>query len=158
VANIRVSRRAEKVGGFRGPTLDPFNFATAPGFPNLGHENNNFGNIAYTRTITQNLVNELRGYYQRNNHLQDEVGANLPKAADLGLGTTPDNPTGPPNLFFDDSGLDVGFSENGPTTLLKKSPRISSFTRSSKRAVILDMDISMFNTLGPRNMFRGKGP
>jgi hypothetical protein len=47
--------------------------------------------------------------------LNDQVGAKLPTASQLGIGTTPDNPTGPPNIFFD-NGLEVGFSENGPTT------------------------------------------
>jgi hypothetical protein len=106
------------LGGFRGPTLDPFNFATTPGFPDSGHTNNYFGNLAYTRTITPNLVNELRLYAQRNNHLQDQPAAKLPTAAELGVGTTPDNPTGPPNLYFNDSGMLVGFSENGPTSII----------------------------------------
>src|SRR5208282_6935847 len=38
-----------------------------------------------------------------------------PTASALNINTHPDNPTGPPNLFFD-TGLDVGFDEHGPTT------------------------------------------
>jgi outer membrane receptor protein involved in Fe transport len=108
------------LGGFRGPTLAPFNFATVPGYGNSGHDNNYYGNLAYTRTFTQNLVNEFRLYIQRNNHLQDQVTSKLPTAADLGIGTHPDNPTGPPNLYFD-NGLQVGFSENGPTSLINNT-------------------------------------
>jgi hypothetical protein len=69
----------------------------------------------YTRTISPNLVNEFRAFTQRNYHTQDFVGAQLPTYKDLGINISSDNPTGPPNLWFD-SGLLVGFSEQGPTT------------------------------------------
>jgi hypothetical protein len=41
-------------------------------------------------------------------------------AAALGIGTTPDNPVGPPNLLFD-NGLSLGFSEQGPTSLVNNT-------------------------------------
>jgi hypothetical protein len=69
---------AVTVGGFRGPTLDPFNFATVPGYPDLCRTNNYFLNGNYTRTISPNLVNEFRAFTQRNYHTQDFVGAQLP--------------------------------------------------------------------------------
>ncbi|MGB7846980.1 MAG: TonB-dependent receptor [Candidatus Acidiferrum sp.] len=103
------------LGGFRGPRLDPFNYATVPGFPNLGQRNHYILNGNYYHTFTPNVVNEFRAYTQRTYELQDKVGRKLPTASDLGIGITPDNPTGPPNLWFD-TGLLVGFSENGPTT------------------------------------------
>ena len=109
-------RIAFTLGWRREPLLFPFNFATVSGYPNAGHDNNYFGNIAYTRTFTQNLLNEFRVFGQRNQHEQDNtVGPNASNtAASLGFGTTPDQSTGPPNLFFD-NGLNVGYSENGPT-------------------------------------------
>ena len=103
------------MGGFRNPTLDPFNFATVPGYPDLGRTNNYFLSGNYARTITPNLVNELRAFTQRNYHEQDIPGRKLPTYADLGINISSDLPTGPPNLWYD-SGLYVGFSEHGPTT------------------------------------------
>jgi len=103
------------LGGFRNPILDPFNYSTVPGFPNLGQINHYILNGTYYRTFTPNVVNEFRGYTQRVYREQDKVGSKLPTASELGIGVTPDNPTGPPNMWFD-TGLQVGFSENGPTT------------------------------------------
>ena len=103
------------LGGYRNPTLDPFNFATVPGFPDLGRTNNYFLSGNYVRTISPNLVNEFRAFTQRNYHQQDSPGRKLPTYSDLGINISSDLPTGPPNLWFD-SGLYVGFSEHGPTT------------------------------------------
>jgi hypothetical protein len=103
------------VGGSRNPTLDPFNYSTVPGFENNGNLNHYFLNGEYYHTFTPNLVNELRAYTQRVYQLQDQVGAKLPTAAALGFGVTPDNPTGPVNMWFD-TGLQVGYSVNGPTS------------------------------------------
>jgi len=108
------------LGGIRNPQLNPFQFATAPGFPNLTQNNNYFANAAYSHVFTANLVNEFRLFVQRNNFLQDQVAATLPNAAALGIGTTPDNPVGPPNLLFD-NGLSLGFSEQGPTSLVNNT-------------------------------------
>ncbi len=104
------------LGGYRNPRLDPFSFATVPGYPDLNGDNNYIANAAYSHTFTPSLVNEFRAFIQRNNHQQETpTGAfNSITAAKLGVGTTPDQSTGPPNLFFD-NGLNVGFSEQGPT-------------------------------------------
>jgi len=105
---------AVTIGGYRNPTLDPFNFATVPGYSDLGKNNNYFLSGTWTRTLSQHLVNEFRAYTQRNYHEQDTPASKLPIFSDLGINISSDNPTGPPNLYFD-SGLFVGFSENGPT-------------------------------------------
>lgn len=108
------------LGGIRNPQLNPFQFATVPGFGNTTQNNSYFGNLAYTRTISPNMVNEFRVFIQRNNVLQDAPATNLPTAAGLGIGTTPDQPTGPPNILFD-NGLSLGFSEQGPTRLVNNT-------------------------------------
>jgi carboxypeptidase family protein/TonB-dependent receptor-like protein len=101
------------LGGFRNPQLLPLQFATVSGFPNLEQSNNYFTNAAYSHTFSANLVNEFRLFLQRSNFQNDSPAVTLPTAAQLGIGITPDLPTGPPNLLFD-NGLAIGFSENGP--------------------------------------------
>jgi outer membrane receptor protein involved in Fe transport len=108
------------LGGNREPELNPFTFATVPGFANTTQIHNYYGNLAYSHVFTPNVVNEFRVYIQRNNDLQDQPATKLPTASQLGVGVTPDNPTGPPNLLFD-NGLAVGFSEQGPTALINNT-------------------------------------
>jgi Carboxypeptidase regulatory-like domain/TonB-dependent Receptor Plug Domain len=110
------------LGGFRNPEVQPFTFATVPGFSDKTQTNNYFAEGAYTHTFTANLVNELRVFTQRNNLDQYQPqGSNKGlTAAALGVGITPDNPTGPPNLYFD-NGLSIGYSENGPTSLINNT-------------------------------------
>ena len=105
------------IGGLRNPQLNPFQFATVPGSPNLSQFNQYFTNAAYTHTFSANLLNEFRLFLQRSNTLQDKPAVKLPNAAQLGIGVTQDDPQGPPNLLFD-NGLSVGFSEQGPTNLV----------------------------------------
>jgi outer membrane receptor protein involved in Fe transport len=103
------------IGGVRNPLLYPFQFATVPGTPNIAQSNNYYTNAAYTHTFSPNLLNEFRLFLQRSNYLQDKPAAKLPNASQLGIGINQDDPQGPPNLWFD-NGLQVGFSEQGPTT------------------------------------------
>jgi Carboxypeptidase regulatory-like domain/TonB-dependent Receptor Plug Domain len=105
------------LGGIRNPQLSPFLFATVPGFADITTRKSYFGNLAYSRTLTSNMVNEFRLFVQRNNQLQSKPATALPTASQLGIGIAPDQPTGPPNLLFD-NGLALGFSEQGPTTLI----------------------------------------
>ena len=105
------------IGGFRNPQLNPFQFASVPGTPNLSQTNSYYTNAAYTHTFTTNLLNEFRLFLQRNNGLQDKPARTLPNAAQLGIGIVQDDPQGPPNLWFDNN-FYVGFSENGPTDLV----------------------------------------
>ncbi len=105
------------LGGVRSNLLNNYDFASVNGFPNINGDHNYFMNIAYTRTISPTMLNEVRFTVQRNlNHQEFPTGANSKfTAASLGVGITPDQPTGPPNLYFD-TGLYVGYSEQGPTT------------------------------------------
>lgn len=100
--------------------VSPFLFATVNGFPNINKDDNYFATFAYARTFTNAVLNEFRFTAQRANGQRRLVGKKLPTASDLGVGITPDDATGPPNLLFD-SGLAVGFSENGPTHLVNNT-------------------------------------
>jgi hypothetical protein len=104
------------LGGRREPQVYPFNYASVSGYSDNGHVNNYFTNLTYTRTLTTNLLNEFRVFLNRNQSQHDNpVGPFASNtAASLGMGTTPDQSTGPPNLWFD-NGLYIGYSENGPT-------------------------------------------
>jgi outer membrane receptor protein involved in Fe transport len=97
--------------------LDPFIASNVNGFPNITTGSQSFGNLTYTKTFSPTLLNEFHFTAQRNNNYQRVPGRTLATASALGVGTTPDNPTGPPILEFD-SGMIAGFSPNGPTSLI----------------------------------------
>ncbi len=86
-----------------------------PGFPATNGQNRYLGTLAYTRTLSPNMVNEFRFTAQRNN-LQNAVPVGkLPTPNQLGVGITSDDPVGPPRVSFFDDGLTLGYSPNGPT-------------------------------------------
>jgi hypothetical protein len=105
------------LGLHKNPVVDPFNFATVPGYSDASHYNSYFATATYSRTITTNLLNEFRLFVQRFQEKHDQPTGSFSSntASSLGFGTTPDQPTGPPNLLFD-NGLSIGYSEQGPTT------------------------------------------
>jgi len=100
----------------KAPSISPFSGGATTPFPvtdqNLAH----VANIVYTRIFTPNVLNEARAVVQRLNHAQAIPTKKLPTASDLGVGITPDDPTGPPRLSFSDSLVNTGFSPQGPTT------------------------------------------
>jgi hypothetical protein len=107
------------LGSSRNPVLEPFpaqNNAgpNVPGYSDTNNDHNYFANVSYTKVITPALLNEARFTAQRQNHLQAAPVGTKPTPSQLGIQITPDNPTGPPLLFFN-SGLTVGYSPNGPT-------------------------------------------
>ncbi len=104
------------VGGSRNPVSSPFggfSSETAPGFPSTTKDNAYFLNIAYTRTFSPTLLNELRGTAQRHSNLQDKPDTNV--AAIPQFGILSDIATGPPLMTFD-NGLQFGQDPYGPTT------------------------------------------
>ena len=105
--------------GYRSSTtLNPFAYANVSGFPDQTTASQSFGNFAYTKTFSPEVLNEFRFTAQRNNNFQQSPAAKLPTASQLGIGITPDNPTGPPAIDLLGSGLSLGFSPNGPTALI----------------------------------------
>jgi hypothetical protein len=118
------------LGAFRNPVLDPFStasnvaYADVPGYSITGQNNNYFLNLAYSRTITPNILNELRFYTQRVFTLQGvPSGSNAQFTAEaLGFtNLTPDNPTGPPIVGFNFSTTTIGYTFSGPTTLVNNT-------------------------------------
>jgi Carboxypeptidase regulatory-like domain len=101
-------------------TLNPFPYATVPGFPSRTEANYYFTNIEYTRVFSPTLLNEFHFVTHRSNYLSDTPAKSLPTPASLGIAITPDQATGPTNLSFD-TGLAIGGSENGPTRYIENT-------------------------------------
>lgn len=113
-------RLAVTLGSGRAPIISPFAGANVPGFSNTSNNRRYFANIALTRVFSPTLLNEFRFTTQRINTLQQVPGVKAPTPQQLGIGVTPDNPTGPTRLDFN-SGLSIGFSPQGPTTLINNT-------------------------------------
>ncbi len=107
------------IGGVRNPQLQPFGRPTpgyassVPGFASTNQINNYFFNLAYTRTFSPSLLNELRATAQRHNTLGDLPVKNLTTPAQLGFGIASDLANGPPLIVFD-NGLAFGPDQSGP--------------------------------------------
>jgi hypothetical protein len=109
------------IGWNRTLFLNPFPFATVPGFPSQTTANYYFTNLAYTRIFSPSLLNEFHFLTHRSNYLQDAVTKHLPTGPSLGIvGITPDLATGPTNIYFD-TGYQFGPSENGPTRFVENT-------------------------------------
>ncbi|MGA8153262.1 MAG: carboxypeptidase regulatory-like domain-containing protein [Terriglobales bacterium] len=107
-------------GANRTPSVNPFSFASVPGFPDTTVANFYFTNVGYTRVFSPTLLNEFHFITHRSNYLSHTPSSHLETPADLGIGITPDVVTGPTNLWFD-NGLQIGFSENGPTRYIENT-------------------------------------
>ncbi|MBV9676978.1 MAG: TonB-dependent receptor [Acidobacteriaceae bacterium] len=108
--------------------------ANVPGYPNTNGINSYFATVTYNHTFTPSLLNEFRATAQRLNTIQDQTAAKLPTSNALGIGNTPDVPTGPSLINFSGSGTLLGFSPNGPTNLINNTYSIYdnlSWTRSN---------------------------
>jgi len=108
------------IGVNRVPSLNPFPYATVPGYPSRTVANYYYTNLAYTRIFSPTVLNEFHFVTHRSNYLQDTVVKHLPTGPELGIDITPDLATGPTNIFFD-TGLQVGPSENGPTRYVENT-------------------------------------
>ena len=102
------------------PTTNPFTFSNVVGFPISRDVSSYLGNVTYTHTFSPALINEARFTAQRNNNLNAVPTGSFTGITNstLGIGTTPDQATGPVNISFLGSGLSVGYSVNGPTNLI----------------------------------------
>ena len=102
--------------------LTPYTTATnnnyVGGFPTTTDTKPYYLAINYVRTFSPSLLNDFRLTGQRNNNFQAVPSRKLPTPAELGIGITSDNPTGPPILRFATSDTYIGFSNQGPTKLI----------------------------------------
>jgi outer membrane receptor protein involved in Fe transport len=110
-------RISATLGSNRRNVLSPYATANVNGYPNTTKTDNYYGSVDYTKTFRPTLLNDFRFTAQRTESLQAVPAASLPTPSQLGIGITPDNATGPPILSFA-SGLIVGFSPQGPSTLI----------------------------------------
>ena len=108
------------IGANRTLFLNPFPYATVPGYPSRTPANYYFTNIGYTRVFTTTLLNEFHFVTHRSNYLQDSVVKALPSGPSLGIGITPDLATCPTNIYFD-TGYQFGPSEQGPTRFVENT-------------------------------------
>ena len=104
------------IGLNRVPSLNPFPFATVPGYPSRTVANYYYTSIGYTRIFSPTLLNDFHFVTHRSNYLSDIPANHLPTGPSLGIGITPDLATGPTNILFD-NGFAIGPSENGPDAL-----------------------------------------
>ena len=112
---------AVTLGSGRNPTLTPFSGgANVPGYAVNGNNRRYYASISHTHTFSPRLLNVFRFNTQRINTEQAFPNQKLATPAALGIGVTPDNPSGPTRLTFD-GGLTVGFSNQGPTTLINNT-------------------------------------
>jgi hypothetical protein len=108
------------IGVNRVPSLNPFPYATVPGYPSRTVANYYYTNIGYTRVFSPTLLNDFHFVTHRSNYLSDIPANHLPTGPSLGIGITPDVATGPTNIYFD-NGFQIGPSENGPTRYVENT-------------------------------------
>lgn len=89
-----------------------------PQFPTLLNQQRRYLNISYTRTFSPTMLNEFRATANRAVSNQAIRGAKLPDPIQLGIGITPDALTGPTRLNLASMGVVIGFSNQGPTTIV----------------------------------------
>jgi hypothetical protein len=105
------------VGGIRNPQLEPFGgfpgteSSDVAGFPATFQTNSYFLNVAYTRTLSTEKLNELRFTGQRRTSLSEQPVSNMPTISAFGIAS--DLPNGPPYMSFD-NGLTFGPDQAGP--------------------------------------------
>jgi hypothetical protein len=114
-------RLSATIGTGRAPSLQPFSGGSlTPFFPVTATSNRYFGTLSYTKIISPTLLNVARFTPQRIRTTQAVPAKKLPTAADLGIGITPDQSTGPPRISLT-GGVTLGFSPQGPTTIVNNT-------------------------------------
>jgi Carboxypeptidase regulatory-like domain/TonB-dependent Receptor Plug Domain/TonB dependent receptor len=99
-------------------TSNPFANANVNGYTSVDYGQTYTAVLNYTHTFTPTLVNQARANVVRTvPDLRAPIGPNTAATpAALGIDVTPDIATGPPQLYFYGTGLNIGYSGGGPTT------------------------------------------
>jgi outer membrane receptor protein involved in Fe transport len=105
----------------KNPNSSPFAGGDTTAFPVQNDTLAYILNIDETHQFGPNILNDARVVAQRLNTTQAFPLETLPTPAQLGIGITPDQATGPTILSFYDSGANYGFSPQGPTTLINNT-------------------------------------
>jgi outer membrane receptor protein involved in Fe transport len=98
------------VGYNKEPINNPFFGANVPGFSAADTTWDDFGNIAYTKTISPTTLNEFHVTAQRW-YQTTFASSHPPTNSQLGINVNSDDPFGPASLSFA-SGMTVGFDPN----------------------------------------------
>ncbi|MGA9978469.1 MAG: TonB-dependent receptor [Candidatus Sulfotelmatobacter sp.] len=98
------------IGSNKEPVLNPFFGANIPGFTSATTTWDEFGNIAYTKSISLSTLNEVLITAQRF-YSTALPKSQFPTPNQLGVNIMSDDPFGPPSLAFN-SGMNVGFNPN----------------------------------------------
>jgi hypothetical protein len=110
------------LGSARAPRLIPFSGGSdTPLFPVNASANRYFSGFSYTKIFSSNLLNVARFTGQRIRTTQAFPARKLSGPSDLGISITPDRVSGPPRVELLSSGLTLGFSPQGPTTLINNT-------------------------------------
>lgn len=102
------------LGLTRFSAITPFFETNVAGFPIDDIQNEYFLNVAHTHAFSPRFFLESRFTATREFRVFEKPAAQQPGPADLGVGVTPDLVTGPPNLTFLQTGMKIGFGNNGP--------------------------------------------
>lgn len=110
------------------PQLNPFsaNYGQPDvlGYASTNSVTNELANVAYTKTISANLLNEFHATAERYyNTLTPATTPPTPSA--LGIHINSDLETGPTIITFGDSGMNIGFNQNVPR---RKADNTYAFT------------------------------
>ncbi len=94
----------------------PFSSANVTGYTDQNLTQTYSGVVTYTHTFTPALFNEFRVTAVRSTPNDRAPTTTLPGPQALGIAITPDLTTGPTPLYFNATGLNIGFNPGGPTT------------------------------------------
>jgi len=145
------------------PVFLPSN-SNVPGAPIVNRNISYFGNVGYTKTISQNTLNEFHMTAQRLEFEENQHAKQLPGPTDLGITGTGTPADGPPLMVLPTSQLAFGYPSINPLTLTDNTYEFTdTFTwikgpHTFKAGGSLAIVESFFNNLDLAQAFTFNGP